>query len=908
MTLQALVLRAASVHLNRTAVCFDAGSSRPLVCHTYKTVLSEASELRDFLLTHCDFGGIREIGLYCQPGISVPSWILGILQVPAAYAPMDPDSPPSLSAHFMKKCHLKYVLVEKKQANLRACIFLCFEGDFENFTGDMVRCRRSVMEKRRTRVLFDITQEDVLFLASPLTFDPSVVEIFVSLSSGACLLIVPTYVKVFPAKLADVLFSRHRVTALQATPTLLRRFGCELIKSTVLSAHTSLRVLALGGEAFPSLAVLKSWREEGNKTQIFNIYGITEVSSWSTFYKIPEEVLNSPVKRESPVPLGSPLLGTVVEVRDTNGSLVHEGTGQVFLGGENRVCFLDGETAVPAGTMRATGDFVTVKDGEMFFLGRQDSQIKRHGKRLNIELVQQVAEELPPVESCAVTWYNQEKLILFVVAKADVVKDSIFKELRKRLPTHALPDDMVLIDALPFTCHGKVTKAESILSLPGDPEDAWKVPEDSVFLDSGGDSLKSTWLLNEIEKLTGTSMPGLLELILSRPILEVHNHIVQTLFAQEDLKVSKGCATKRKLSDTAPEEASGKPAQLEPALPFAHDSETNALIALSRGSQLLSLGTWGHLTKLGHCPSVCPPDFIPQTDTQVPKDLSPPVPEEKLKKPPFSQEGKPTAGAEMVLRERWRSDTGKCVDASPLLVMAAADPSSTTVYIGSHSHRVKAVDLYSGKTRWEQLLGDRIESSACVSKCGNFIVVGCYDGLVYVLKSKSGEKYWAFTTEDAVKSSPAVDPTTGRIYVGSHDQHAYALDIYVWRFSAGGPVFSSPCIPASEREILFGSHDCFLYCCSMEGRLQWKFETTARVYATPFAFSNQSCSSESLLAAASTDGKLWILEAQSGKLRSVHTLPGEVFSSPVVWGSMLIIGCRNNYVYCLDLLCSDNQV
>lgn len=59
-------------------------------------------------------------------------------------------------------------------------------------------------------------------------------------------------------------------------------------------------------------------------------------------------------------------------------------------GGENRVCFLDGEMAVPPGTMRATGDFVTVKDGEMFFLGRKDSQIKRHGKRLNIELVQQV--------------------------------------------------------------------------------------------------------------------------------------------------------------------------------------------------------------------------------------------------------------------------------------------------------------------------------------------------------------------------------------------------------------------------------------------------------------------------------------------------------------------------------------
>lgn len=88
----------------------------------------------------------------------------------------------------------------------------------------------------------------------------------------------------------------------------------------------------------------------------------------------------------------------------------------------------------------------------------------------------------------------------------------------------------------------------------------------------------------------------------------------------------------------------------------------------------------------------------------------------------------------------------------------------------------------------------------------------------------------------------------------------------------------------------------------MKGHLQWKFETTSRVYATPFAFHNCNGSNEMLLAAASTDGKLWILESQSGQLQSVYELPGEVFSSPVVLESMLIIGCRDNYVYCLDLL------
>ncbi|XP_045428305.1 beta-alanine-activating enzyme isoform X3 [Pipistrellus kuhlii] len=1057
MTLQELVHQAASIYSDKIAVCFDECNDQPPVYYTYKNLISAASELSNFLLLHCDFQGIREIGLYCHPGINVPSWILGIIQVPAAYAPIDPDSPPALSTHFMKKCNLKYILVEKQQINKFKSSYeillnydtltvehndlVLFRLYWKNIEVNLMENdRREKYEKDKVvnstsseksneekpeehmdvrlkhclayvlhtsgttgipkivrvphacivpniqhfRVLFEITQEDVLFLASPLTFDPSVVEIFVALSSGASLLIVPTSVKVLPSKLAAVLFSRHRVTILQATPTLLRRFGSQLIKSTVLSASTSLRALALGGEAFPSLTVLKGWREVGNRTQIFNVYGITEVSSWATFYRIPEEILNSTLKCELPIQLGFPLLGTVVEVRDTSGFRIEEGTGQVFLGGRNRVCFLDGEVTVPLGTMRATGDFVTVKDGELFFLGRKDSQIKRHGKRLNIELVQQVAEGLQQVESCAVIWYNQEKLILFVVSKNVIVKNYIFKELETHLPSHAIPDELVLIDSLPFTSHGKIDVSElnkiylnytnlksehklkgkeelwgklqhlwkSILSLSEDP---LKVPDESLFLNSGGDSLKSIRLLNEIEKLVGTSVPGLLEMILSKPILEIYTHILQTVFPDEDLTFCENYATKRKFSNVNQEETSGKFLPQKSDMPLNLDNGINAFIALSRGSQILSMNATRFLTKLKHCPSACSSDLISQTAIKKVKSLNPPALLGKSKDTTcvekVCEDGTSVKRAEtMELRVRWRADTGKCVDASPLIVVPAVDESSATVFIGSHSHRMMAVDLYSGKVKWEQLLGDRIESSACVSKCGNFIVVGCYNGLVYVLKSKNGEKHWVFTTEDAVKSSATMDPTTGFLYIGSHDQHAYALDIYatgntvwkhgcgkplfssprcclqyvcigcvdgnllcfthfgeqVWQFSTSEPIFSSPCLSTSEQEIFFGSHDCFIYCCTMKGHLQWKFETTSRVYSTPFAFHNKY-SNEMLLAAASTDGKLWILESKSGQLQSKYELPGEVFSSPVVWESMLIIGCRNNYVYCLGLSGSNKK-
>lgn len=53
------------------------------------------------------------------------------------------------------------------------------------------------------------------------------------------------------------------------------------------------------------------------------------------------------------------------------------------------------------------------------------------------------------------TWYQQEKLILFVVLSGDLEDRETLQELQKRLPAHAIPDELVRIKALPLTSHGK---------------------------------------------------------------------------------------------------------------------------------------------------------------------------------------------------------------------------------------------------------------------------------------------------------------------------------------------------------------------------------------------------------------------------------------------------------------------
>lgn len=194
-------------------------------------------------------------------------------------------------------------------------------------------------------------------------------------------------------------------------------------------------------------------------------------------------------------------------------------------------------------------------------------------------------------------------------------------------------------------------------------------------------------------------------------------------------------------------------------------------------------------------------------------------------------------------------------------------------------------------------------SSPCLSLLPHHVYFATLGGHLLAVNPATGNTVWKHCCGKPLFSSPrcclqyvCIGCVDGRLLCFTHAGEQ------VWQFSASGPIFSSPCTSASEQEVFFGSHDGCVYCCSMRGNLRWKFEATARVYATPFAFCHHSRSSAALLAAASTDGKLWILESESGRLQDVYELPGEVFSSPVVWESMLVIGCRNDYVYCLDLL------
>ena len=118
-----------------------------------------------------------------------------------------------------------------------------------------------------------------------------------------------------------------------------------------------------------------------------------------------------------------------------------------------------------------TGDCGTHVDGLLYFDGRQDSQVKFHGYRIELADIEENFRALPDVHECAVVLVNKggamQFLVAFVVpdglcpdapAEVTAATDHYRAALAERLPTYMLPRKIYLRSALPLTANGKADR------------------------------------------------------------------------------------------------------------------------------------------------------------------------------------------------------------------------------------------------------------------------------------------------------------------------------------------------------------------------------------------------------------------------------------------------------------------
>lgn len=232
------------------------------------------------------------------------------------------------------------------------------------------------------------------------------------------------------------------------------------------------------------------------------------------------------------------------------------------------MCLIGDETSLAAGTIRATGDWAYVKDRCIWFCGRRDRQIKRMGKRINLDWIErQITDKLESACSLVLEkTSNHSRLHLFVVDKS-----LSFNNKKLLLPVDARPDCVHVVSNLPMTAHGKIDRGSLLAgaqktSKLGDMstreflERTWNevlevneaktaqnafsssssefvgkqpgnfheintndVKADNMFIASGGSSLNAIRLADLIEsfvtkrKKTSVDLSELLDIILSKP-------------------------------------------------------------------------------------------------------------------------------------------------------------------------------------------------------------------------------------------------------------------------------------------------------------------------------------------------------------------------------------------------------
>ena len=165
---------------------------------------------------------------------------------------------------------------------------------------------------------------------------------------------------------------------------------------------------------------------------------------------------------------------------------------------------------------------------------------------------------------------------------------------------------------------------------------------------------------------------------------------------------------------------------------------------------------------------------------------------------------------------------------------------------------------------------------------------------------------WRFMTEGDVISSPVVAGQT--VYVGSGDGRLYALDRTTgerrWAFDAGNPIPSSPAVGGGA--VYIGTRDGqFLAVDAATGRQRWKLTTGALMpwpwgHESGDVYTSSPAFVDGIVYFGAGDGRVYAVDAASGRERWRAQTGGRVRGSPAVDDARVYVGAADGRVYAFD--------
>ncbi|MFB6613131.1 amino acid adenylation domain-containing protein [Streptomyces sp. NPDC056367] len=318
----------------------------------------------------------------------------------------------------------------------------------------------------------DLSEIDTLVQNAPVTFDISVWQMLAPLLVGGRVRVVGRDTAADP-ELLFPLTADEGVTVLEVVPSLLRAALDSWDDTGLVPRLPSLRRLMVTGEVLP-VDLCARWSARFPAVPVVNAYGPTECSDDVTHAVLTAS--NLPVGRPS-APIGKAVRNTRLLALDdelrpvpagTPGELyvAGAGVGRGYLGDPARTAsvFTADPYGPPGTRMYRTGDQVILHaDGRFEFLERRDHQVKIRGHRIELGEIESALRALEAVTDAVVVVHRdpagRARLTGYVVGPAGPgAPDAVREGLAARLPGYMVPAELLVLDALPLTAHGKVDR------------------------------------------------------------------------------------------------------------------------------------------------------------------------------------------------------------------------------------------------------------------------------------------------------------------------------------------------------------------------------------------------------------------------------------------------------------------
>lgn len=418
---------------------------------TYQELNERANQLAHYL-QDLEVKAEVLVGLCIDRSIEMLVGLLGILKAGGAYVPIDPSYPQQRLAYMLEDSAVPVLLTTESLLEVipeHQAKTVCLDRDWQTIAShSQENLDRVVTPENRAYVIYtsgstgkpkgveiyhqslvnflvsmnsylELTNLDTFNGITTISFDIAALELYLPLIVGASVALVPRDIAIDGNRLLPQLLASG-ATVMQATPATWK-----MLLTAGLSNHKLDVKLLSGGEALPA-GLAHQLLEVGK--ELWNVYGPTEATIWSTIYKVGDR-LKSTKDSHVITPIGRPIANTDIYILDSYLQPVPIGVpGELHIGGtglargylKRSELTQERFIANPFGNLQAqsqnsriykTGDLARyLPDGNIEYLGRIDNQVKIRGFRIELGEIESTLTKHPEVQE-AVVIIHPERLI-----------------------------------------------------------------------------------------------------------------------------------------------------------------------------------------------------------------------------------------------------------------------------------------------------------------------------------------------------------------------------------------------------------------------------------------------------------------------------------------------------------------